>query len=139
MIEFYVPGKGNPAATYVLPRNPVFSNSVAVDSTVDIKRTMDGTLYSYVKSNSNRFQIVMQFDDIPYIHSHAMSVFFRSYAGLPFTLVDHDGVDWVNTRFDQTDIEFTIDGRRGPESSFMGSPLRREHSSFELRFIGEKT
>ncbi len=47
MIKLTV-GRGE--ASMELP-NPVLSNTVAVDSQVDIRRAMGGDIYSYVKSN----------------------------------------------------------------------------------------
>ncbi len=122
----------NGAARMDLPK-PVFNNAVAVDSLVDIKRVMDGDIYSYVKSNASRFRIEMTFEDVPYHQARAMAEFFRAYGGNVMTLTDHDDVSWSNTRFDQPEFEFSTQGRRGKDAV-----IRREHCNFDLKFIGEK-
>jgi len=117
-------------ASIELP-NPVFENTVGVDAGVDLKRTQDGTLYSYIKSSDGRFTIVMRFARVGYGKTRSVSDFFRAIAGNTFDLTDHDDVLW-NVRFDQEVFDFTVDGRMGPEVT------SREHCSFELRFIGKK-
>ena len=129
MIKLTV-GRGE--ASMELP-NPVLSNTVAVDSQVDIRRAMGGDIYSYVKSNASRFRIEMTFEGVPYHQASAMAEFFEAYGGNTMTLTDHDDVSWPNTRFDQPEFEFSVQGRRGKDAA-----IRREHCNFDLKFIGEK-
>lgn len=132
MIEFAVPNFGVKRAAFDLP-NPVFSNAVAVDATVDVKRTMSGDLRSYVKSSDSRFNITMDFENIGYGRTKTVSDFFRAFAGLSFGIQDHDGQKWT-VQFVMPWFNFTVDRRSGPENGF-----RAEVCSFTLEFTGVKS
>ena len=108
--------------------SPEKENSEAFDVRVDSKRSMNGTRYTYVKSNTDkRFTLV--FENIERNVMIDLENFYINNVGNQFTYIDHLG----NVRtviFADGSLGFNTDGR------FASSTARNEAGSVTLNLIG---
>ena len=77
----------------VLP-NPKFSDSEALTDEVNIKRSMSGTLYTYVKTKNNRRKLLLDFQ-LNQMKGLELKAFIRSYYLSKIRLTDHLNQIWI--------------------------------------------
>jgi len=95
----------------VLP-NPQFGDGEAPRETVELRRAMDGTAYTYVRRADGRRELDYQFS-LTRMKALELIAFIRSYQSWPVQLTDHLAQVWVgNFTTDEADFE-TI--ARAPE------------------------
>ena len=102
--------------TTLLP-DPGFSDSEAALDEVIQKRTMTGSLYTYIKTKNNRRKLVMQFK-LARLKSLELKAFLRAYYRSKIKLTDHLEQVWIgnftsnpfnfeiNKSMDNTTLEF---------------------------------
>jgi len=83
----------NIQTTTLLP-NPSLGDSDNLRSEVVTKRSMDGTLYTYVKKKDSRKRLVFDFQ-VTRMKGMEVKEFYRSYAASRIKLTDHLGRIWV--------------------------------------------
>lgn len=79
--------------TTILP-NPQWDDSVNLMDEVNVKRSSDGTMYTYVKRSKSRRRLVMAF----YLTLHKgleLQAFLNAYYSSPIYLKDHLSAEWV--------------------------------------------
>lgn len=87
----------NPQATTVLP-NPQFGDGETPAHTIDVKQSMNGTLYSYVKSNArSKLQYTLTLSRMKALELRA---FILAYYRAQIRLTNHLGEVW--------DVYFTV-------------------------------
>lgn len=79
----------------VLP-NPQFGDSEAPQDKVDVRRAMDGTMYSYVHSGQGNTELDYELN-ITRMKALELSAFLRSYQAFQMQLTDHLGKVWLGT------------------------------------------
>lgn len=75
--------------TSYLP-SPLLGDSIASSGTLEFKRAMDGTKYSYVKSRNSRRKFVWTFS-ISHHKALELRAFFDSYNSSQIKITDHLG------------------------------------------------
>lgn len=114
----------NPNATTVLP-NPMFGDAQLPQRKLSIKRAMDGTVYTYVKSNArNKLQYSFRLSRMKALELRA---FIQSYYRTKVRLTNHKGEVWI-VYFTTNPFEFMVDGA----ASWPG----REYVTVTLEFEG---
>lgn len=89
----------------VLLPNPQLGDGEAPRDTVQLRRAMDGTVYTYVRRTGDRRELDLQFF-ITRMKSLELIEFTRSYHSWPIQLTDHLDQVWVgNITTDIVDIE----------------------------------
>ena len=74
--------------TVTLLPNPAFGDSEALRDTIQMRRAMDGTTYSYVRRSGRRRQL--QYDFIlTRMKALELIAFIRAYQAVKIQLVDH--------------------------------------------------
>lgn len=98
-------------ATSLLP-NAQFSDGEGLTDEVQVKRTLDGTLYTYVKTKNGRRQLTW---DFLITRNKCLEVeeFVRAYIAQKIKITDHRDRVWVGY-FTDNPIEFTSAGRGKP-------------------------
>lgn len=96
--------------TTLLP-SPSWGDSKAITATVQTMRTMDGTLYTYVKSRDGRKKFQWEFE-IARNKALELRAFINSYVGSLIQIIDHDGDTFVGY-LRSNPFEFTGAGRAG--------------------------
>jgi len=92
--------------TSLLP-NPVLGDSDNLRAEVQTKRSMDGTLYTYVKSKDGRVRLVFNFQ-ITRMKGLEIMEFYRSYAASKIKIQDHLDRIWVgNFMTSPIELDFT--------------------------------
>lgn len=100
--------------------NPEFGDSEALHNEVNKKRALDGTLFTYIKTTTDR-KLIFRFK---LTREKAMELyyFFQSYFTSTISLTDHNGVEWsgkfTSNPFDfknlgvgeQQEIQFEFEG-----------------------------
>jgi len=109
MITLQAPGP-NLQTTSILP-NPELNDTKALRSSIRMRRAMDGTRYTYVKSNS-RFHFSWQFR-LARMKALELRAFIKSYAGSEIRLTDHYGEQW-DVFFMNNPFEFNGASRGSP-------------------------
>lgn len=104
MIELHGPYENTTTVT-ILP-NPEFDNARSLTSSVDVKRAMDGTRYTYVKAKVHE-KLEFTFQLTP-SKSEELKAFIEEYIGQAIRVVDHDGKVW---RVNLTNDEFSYQPR----------------------------
>lgn len=116
--------------TTILP-NPELDNSEGRDISVDFRRSMNNTGYSYVKS-SDRKRISFQWEDLGRGKIVEVQEFFKLYAGSHILLTDFRGDQWDVIFADNpvvTEVTKRSDNSGG---------ARKESGTLSLEFLGTK-
>jgi hypothetical protein len=79
--------------TTLLP-SPAWGDSKALTATVQSQRSMNGTLYTYVKPRNGRKRFQWQFE-IARHKALELREFINSYFGKLIQIIDHDGDTWI--------------------------------------------
>jgi len=79
--------------TTLLP-SPTWGDTKAITGSVTTMRTIDGTLYTYVKSRNGRRKFRWDFE-ISRHKALELRAFINSYFGKPMKIIDHDGDTWI--------------------------------------------
>lgn len=98
------------STTTVLP-SPKWGDSKALTATVTSMRSMNGTLYTYVKSRDGRKKFQWEFE-IARNKALELREFINSYQSKIIQVTDHDGDKWVGY-LRNNPFEFTGAGRAG--------------------------
>ena len=96
--------------TTLLP-SPKWGDSKAITSTVTSMRSINGTLYTYVKSRNGRKKFNWEFE-LSRHKALELLYFLRSYHGKLIQIVDHDG-DTFHGYMKNNPFEFAGAGRAG--------------------------
>jgi hypothetical protein len=80
--------------TVTLLPNPAFGDSEALRDTVQMRRAMDGTTYSYVRRTGGRRQLQYDFN-LSRMKALELIAFIRAYHASKIQLVDHEDQSWV--------------------------------------------
>lgn len=95
--------------TTILP-DPEFNDGDAQRHSIDIKRSMDGTRRTYVKSNARR-QLTYSFS-MSRMKALELRAFIQAYYRAPILLIDHNESRWL-VHFTNNPFEFDVDSRAG--------------------------
>ncbi len=91
--------------TMMLLPNPVFGDSEAPRDTVQIRRAMDGTMYSYVRTTEGRRELQFELN-LTRLKALELVAFMRSYHASVIELTDTLGQIWIgNFTNEATEIE----------------------------------
>jgi hypothetical protein len=113
----------------VLP-NPEFSDQEGLRHTVDRKRAVDGTLYTYVKRRADRkLSWTFRLTKNKAFEVEALS---RLWFADPVNIVDHNGRRWLGHLMNNP-FEFTTTERRGQA---IAPYTRGESVTVEVEFQG---
>lgn len=113
----------------VLP-NPTFSDGEGLADTVQTKRMMDGTLYTYVKTKSGRRRMQWTFN-LTRNKGAELRAFFQSYFRAAVLVTDHNERAWLG-HFTSSPFEFETVRRAAPNIS----PLPGELQTVTIEFEG---
>lgn len=94
--------------TTTILRNPQFNDVQTRLNTVDIKRTMDGTKTTYVKTTNTRYKLTYQFL-LSRMKALELRAFVQSYFSSKIKLVNHKNEVWV-VNFISNPFSFEITG-----------------------------
>lgn len=114
--------------TSVVP-NPLFGDSTNLTNTLDIKRGMDGTTYSYVKTRDLRVRFIWTFR-LSRHKALEMRAFFDAYHSEKIKLTDSDGEVYIGN-FTTNPFEFEATRRA------LNSP-GLEDAQIQIEFEGIK-
>lgn len=81
-------------STFILLPNPEFGNSEANTATVEFKKSMNNTRYSYVKSRASRRRLQFEFD-VTQAKGFEILEFIRSYNRVLVEYLDELGQRWL--------------------------------------------
>jgi len=112
--------------TTLLP-SPKWGDSKALTATVLTMRSINGTLYTYVKSRNGRKKLQWEFE-VSRHKALELREFINSYRGALIQVIDHDGDHWVGY-LRNNPFEFVGAGRAGdgwPGRETMSSMLEFE-------------
>lgn len=117
----------------VLMPSPLFSDTEALTSAVTSKRAIDGTLYTYVKSQTRKkLQWTLRLSRGKALELRS---FILNYAADKVRITDHRGDIWVgymtNNPFEFDTTKRSVGGR-GPTGT------RGEQQTITIEFEGEK-
>jgi len=90
--------------TTILP-NPQWNDSENLTSSVNVRRSMNGMVYTYVKTKNSRRKLSMTFK-LTHQKGLELRAFIRSYFRSPITLVDNEGQTW-SVKFTSNPFEFS--------------------------------
>jgi hypothetical protein len=102
--------------TVTLLPNPEFGDSEALRDTVQMRRAMDGTTYSYVRRTGGRRQLQYDFN-LSRAKALELIAFVRSYQASKVQIIDHLNETWVGnitvnpTEFETVSRSVTTPGR----------------------------
>jgi len=74
--------------------NPELSDSEAILDEIIKKRSMDGTLHTYIKTKNNRRKLLMQFK-LDRLKGLELRAFIRAYYLTKIRIIDHLDQVWV--------------------------------------------
>lgn len=97
-------------STTLLP-SPRWGDNKGIKGTVTTMRTMDGTLYTYVKSREGKMKFQWEFE-LSRNKALELRAFIEAYFGNIIRATDHDGDVWVGYLINNP-FEFTTQGRAG--------------------------
>lgn len=117
------------AVTALLLPNPELGDTEGRDLDVELKQSMNGTFYTYVKS-SDRKRMVFNWPSIGRGKLVEVQEFFKNYSGEHALFTDFRGDIW-DVIFERNPIEITINKRTSPA----GGP-RFESGSLTLEMLG---
>ena len=115
--------------TVTLLPNPSFGDSEALRDTVQMRRAMDGTSYSYVRRTGGRRQLQHEFT-LTRMKALEVIAFIRSYQASKVELIDHFGQRWVGN--------FTLNPAELETVRRSASSPGRELVTFRMEFEGVK-
>lgn len=91
--------------TMTLLPNPQFGDGEAPRDTVQVRRAMDGTMYTYVRRTGDRRELDYTFF-LTRLKALELAAFVRSYHTWPIQLTDHLDQVWVgNITTDVVELE----------------------------------
>lgn len=99
--------------TTVLLPSPKWGDSKSLTATVQSMRSVDGTLYTYVKSRNGRKKYQWEFE-IARNKALELREFINSYQSAMIQIIDHDGDRFLGY-LRSNPFEFTGGGRAGPK------------------------
>ena len=111
--------------------NPEFGDSENQAHTVEFKRSIDNTRYSYVKTRATRRKLSMRFD-LTQSKAFELMEFIRSYQGTKILLTDHLSQDWLG--FITTNPNEIESQAKGIKNSVIGFA----HAIIQIEFEGVK-
>ena len=79
--------------TTVLP-NPAWSDSEQLTGEVTIKRSINGGVYTYIKSKNDRRRLLFQFR-LTRSKSLELKAFINAYYSSKIYLIDHENQRWI--------------------------------------------
>lgn len=117
-------------ASIFLP-NPAFGDNESLTDSVQVKRAMDGTLYSYIKTKNGRRRLQWSFR---MTRNRALQLrqFILTYAASQIRVTDHNNRVWVGY-FTINPFEFNTPQRAAPAISPMP---RGETQEITIEFEG---
>lgn len=112
-MSFLLKGPYPGVQTTTLMPAPKWGDSKALTATVISLRSMNGALYTYVKSRNGRKKFQWEFE---IARNKALEIreFINSYQGRLIQVTDHDGDIWVGY-LRNNPFEFTGAGRAGDD------------------------
>jgi len=113
--------------------NPGFGDSEALTDEVEIKRAMDGTIRSYVKTKNDRRKLQWTFS-LARNKSLELRAFIQAYFASRIKVVDHNGVTWIG-HFVNNPFEFELKEKAAPAIAPMP---RGEIAAITIEFEGVK-
>jgi len=96
--------------TLVLP-NPLFQDTENLISNINLRRSMNGQTYTYVKSSNNK--VLKYTFSLPRMKGVALEEFCRSYNSIPIKLTNWKGEVW-NVQIMTNPMDFVETGRYAP-------------------------
>lgn len=115
------------AVTTVLP-NPQLGDSVAPTGSIDFKRAMNGTKYSYVVSRDRRKKLIWNFS-LSHHKALELQAYFQVYGASQAIITDHIGKIYVGN-FTSNPFEFEAVRRA------VASPGSNSQHQVQLEFEG---
>ncbi len=97
------------AQTTVLMPAPKWGDSKGLAATIQTMRSVNGTLYTYVKSRNGRKKFQWEFE-IARNKALELREFINAYRGAVVEVIDHDGDTWIGY-LRNNPFEFTGVGR----------------------------
>ena len=82
------------AQTTTLLPSPKWGDSKSLASTIKTMRSIDGTLYTYVKSRNSRKKFQWEFE-LSRNKALELREFINSYRGTLIQVIDHDADSWI--------------------------------------------
>jgi len=116
--------------TMVLP-DPRFSDAMSLTDAVTVKRAMDGTRYTYIKTKGGRRKLKWVFQ-LTRNKGLELRAFIQSYFASKIYVIDHLGRTWVGN-FMNNPFEFDTPERAAPARQ--GWP-RGEIQAIDIEFEG---
>jgi hypothetical protein len=98
--------------TTTILRSPQFNDVQARQNTVDIKRAMDGTKTTYVKTTNSRYKLTYQFL-ISRMKALELRAFIQSYYSSKIKLVNHKREVWIVNLISNPFAFETMGGAKG--------------------------
>ena len=126
MFTLQAPHPALQTTTY-LP-NPQFGDSVAPTGTIDFKRSMNGTKYSYIKSRDSRKKFLWNFS-ISHHKALELQAFFDAYNSSDIKITDHFGEIYIGN-FTSNPFEFEAVARS------VASPGNNTRCQIQIEFEG---
>jgi hypothetical protein len=117
-VTFTAPYPYNQTTTIV--RNPSWNDTVNIKDEMEVKRAMDGTLYTYVKKQATRRRLLLQFV-LDSWKAMELESFFKSYYAARIYVKDHLGNEWIGYAVNSP-FEFVTDGTGGKRGHRTGLP-----------------
>jgi hypothetical protein len=112
----------------VLLPNPKFGNNEGIDQSVEFRKAIDGTRYTYVKS-SDRKTLIYTWETLGRGKLVEIQEFYKLYAGNHIKLTDF--------RADVWDAIFAVDPSLSIETrSVNAGAARKESGTITLEFLG---
>lgn len=128
---FYIQAPYPTMQTLTVLPNPQFSDSTALTDAVIVKRAIDGTRYTYVKTKNGRRKMKWKFH-LTRNKGLELRAFIRSYFASTLKVVDHLGRTWIG-HFLNSPFEFDTPERAAPARTPL---VRGELQSIEIDFEG---
>lgn len=116
--------------TTLLP-NPDFGDSENSTNSVDLKRAMDGTVYTYVRRTGNRQRLLFSFR-LTRNKALELRAFIQAYYAQRIKMTDHEGREWLGNLVNNP-FEFDTPQRAAPAIAPMP---RGEYQAITLEFEG---
>lgn len=98
--------------TTIILKRPSFSDGEGLTDSVAMKRSTNGTVYTYVKTKNNRRKITWKID-LTRPKSIELMNFMAAYFSSKVQVIDHRGRTWIGN-FTNNPFETTSVGRAGP-------------------------
>lgn len=115
------------AVTTYLP-NPQLGDSLGATGTLEVKRSMNGTKYAYVKSRNARKRLLWTFL-LTKDKALELQAFFNTYSGDQIRITDHTGKVYVGN-FITNPFEFESVGRS------VAAPSNNTSHQIQVEFEG---